>query len=92
MKTLTVTDAKRQLGAWLKAAARGENIGIISGSDIIALRKVEVDSTDYAQREYGVTPQQMTAFEEASEKRYRRLRKQGKLLTVSPDQLKKLLE
>jgi len=92
MKTLTITDAKRNLGAWLKAAARGEDIGIISGSAIIALRKVEVESSDYAQREYGVTPEQITAFEKASEKRYRRLKQQGKLVTVTPDQLQKLLE
>ena len=55
MKTLTITDAKKNLGRWLSAAARGEDIGIVSGADIIALRKVEVESTDYAQREYGVT-------------------------------------
>jgi antitoxin (DNA-binding transcriptional repressor) of toxin-antitoxin stability system len=46
MKTLTITEAKRSLGRWLSAAARGEDIGIVTGADIIALRKVEVDSTD----------------------------------------------
>ena len=59
MKTLTITDAKRNLGNWLKGAARGEDIGIVSGADIIALRKVEIESTDYAQREYGVTQKQV---------------------------------
>jgi hypothetical protein len=43
MKTLTITDAKKNLGRWLNAAARGEDSGIISGADIIALRKVEVE-------------------------------------------------
>ena len=43
MKTLTITDAKKNLGQWLAAAARGENVGIISGADIIALRKVELN-------------------------------------------------
>lgn len=56
MKTLTITDAKKNLGKWLAAAAHGEDIGIVCGADIIALCKVEVESTDYAQREYGVTP------------------------------------
>jgi hypothetical protein len=28
----------------------GEDIGIVRGSDIVALRKVEVESTGYAQR------------------------------------------
>ena len=51
MKTLTITDAKKNLGRWLVAAAKGEDIGIICGADVIALRKVNVQSTDYAQRE-----------------------------------------
>jgi antitoxin (DNA-binding transcriptional repressor) of toxin-antitoxin stability system len=66
MKTLTITDAKKNLGRWLAAAARGEDIGIISGADIVALRKVNVESTDYAQREYGATPGQVEAVEEAT--------------------------
>jgi hypothetical protein len=37
----------------------GEDIGIISGADVIALRKVEVESTDYAFREYGATSEDM---------------------------------
>ena len=52
MKTLTITDAKKNLSRWLDAAARGQDVGIIRGADIIALRRVEVESTDYAQREY----------------------------------------
>ena len=51
MKTLTITDAKKNLSKWLQAAARGEEIGIISGSDVIALRKVAVEASDYAWRE-----------------------------------------
>ena len=81
MKTLTITDAKKNLSRWLDAAARGEDIGIIRGADIIALRRVEVESTDYAQREYGATPKQIAGFEEATEKRYRRLKRSGKLVT-----------
>lgn len=60
MKTLTITDAKKNLGQWLAAAARGEDIGIVSGANIIALRKVDVESTDYAQREYGLTRRELT--------------------------------
>ena len=92
MKTLTITDAKKNLGRWLTAAARGEDIGIVSGADIIALRKVEVESTDYAQREYGVTPEQLARFERAVDKRYRQLKRSGKLVRVSTEELKKLLE
>ncbi len=42
MKTLTITDAKKNLGRWLQSAARGEHVAIICGADIIALRKIEV--------------------------------------------------
>jgi len=92
MKTLTITDAKRNLGRWLAAAARGEDIGIVAGADIIALRRVEVESLDYAQREYGASAQQVAALEKATDRRYRQLKGSGKLVTLSAGQLRKLLE
>jgi len=92
MKTLTITNAKKNLGRWLAAAARGDDIGIVCGADIIALRRVEVQSTDYAQREYGATPEQVAALDKATDRRYRRLRRSGKLVTVTADQLRKMLE
>lgn len=92
MKTLTITDAKRNLGRWLEAAAKGEDIGIVSGANIIALRKVEVESADYAQREYEATPDQVRALERETERHYRRLRRAGKLTTASAAQLRKMLE
>lgn len=91
MKTLTITDAKKNLSRWLAAAARGEDIGIICGADVIALRKVEVESTDYAQREYGATAEQVAVVAEATEKRYRRQKAEKKLVTVTSDQLRKML-
>jgi antitoxin (DNA-binding transcriptional repressor) of toxin-antitoxin stability system len=92
MKTLTITDAKKNLSRWLDAAARGQDIGIIRGADIIALRRVEVESTDYARREYAASPEQVAAFAGATEKRYRRLKRSGKLVTVTPERLRDLLE
>lgn len=92
MKTLTITDAKKNLGQWLTAAARGEDVGIISGADIIALRKVEVKSTDYAYREYGVTSEELDAFEKSAEKRYQKMKRSGKLVTLTPQQLRKMIE
>ena len=91
MKTLTITDAKKNLGRWLAAAARGEDIGIVCGADIVALRKVDVESTDYAQREYGATPQQVADLEKATEPRYRRLKRSKKLVTIGAKELKELL-
>jgi antitoxin (DNA-binding transcriptional repressor) of toxin-antitoxin stability system len=91
MKTLTITDAKKNLGRWLAAAASGEDIGIISGADIIALRKVTVESTDYARREYGATPAEVTLLEQATDRRYRKLKRSGELVPVTAEALRKLL-
>jgi len=92
MKTLTITDAKKNLGRWLAAAARGEDIGIVCGADIVALRKVDIESTDYAQREYGSTPEQVAVLEKATEQRYRRLKRSKKLALMTGQGLRKLLE
>jgi antitoxin (DNA-binding transcriptional repressor) of toxin-antitoxin stability system len=92
MRTLTITDARKNLSRWLDAAARGQDIGIIRGAQIIALRPVAVESTDYAQREYGATPEQIAAFAAATEKRYRRLKRSKKLVTVTLERLRQLVE
>ena len=92
MKTLTITDAKKNLSRWLQAAAQGEDIGIICGADIVALRKVEIESTDYAQREYGATPEQVAALEKATEERYRRLKRRKKLALMTGQDLMKTFE
>ena len=62
MKTLTVTDARRKLSHWLKQAAAGQDIGIVCGDKIVALRPVAVYSEDYALLEYGVTREQLDKF------------------------------
>jgi hypothetical protein len=92
MKTLTINDAKKNLGRWLTAEARGEDIGIVCGSDIVALRKVEVESTDYAQREYGALPEQVAALEKATDQRYRRLKRGKKLTSITAAELRKMFE
>ncbi len=47
MTTVTITEAKKHLGAYLKEAVAGDNIGIICGSRIVALRPVTVTSVDF---------------------------------------------
>ncbi|MEX1045046.1 MAG: hypothetical protein WEC73_02860 [Chthoniobacterales bacterium] len=47
MKTVTITEAKKHLGTYLKEAAAGQNIGIVCGARIVALRPVEVTSVDF---------------------------------------------
>src|SRR6266581_2064946 len=92
MKTLTITDAKKNLSKWLQAAARGEDIGIISGADVIALRRVEVESTDYAWREYGVGPEEVVCYEQAAIAEHGRLKKAGKLEYLTSEDLCKKRE
>ena len=63
MKTLTITEGRGRLGYWLKKATEGEDIGFMFEGKIVALRPVEVVSTDYALQEYGLTPDEMAAAE-----------------------------
>lgn len=58
MKTLTVTAARQKLGYWLKRAEQGEEIGVVFGASIFALRKVPIQAADYLQTEYGVTKEE----------------------------------
>jgi GMP synthase-like glutamine amidotransferase len=62
MTTLSPTKARSNLTVWLKKAVAGEDIGILFGDHIVALRSVEVESTDYAKREYGVTKVELKRF------------------------------
>ena len=91
MRTPTTRDPKKNRGRRLAATTRREDVGIVSGADIIAVRKVEVESADYAQREYGATADLLTFLEEATDRRYRQLKRSGKLVTVSAARLRKLL-
>jgi antitoxin (DNA-binding transcriptional repressor) of toxin-antitoxin stability system len=75
MKTLTVTTARQNLGHWLKLAARGEDVGVIVGADIIALRKVPVQAADYAYEEYGLTPTQVQEAEQRIDAQIKRERR-----------------
>ena len=49
MKTVTITEAKKHLGTYLKEAADGANIGIVCGARVVALRPVEVTSLDFGE-------------------------------------------
>jgi antitoxin (DNA-binding transcriptional repressor) of toxin-antitoxin stability system len=95
MKTLTITAAKKNLGRWLDAAVRGENIGIISGADIIALRKVEVEAVDdysYAMREYGVTRKELDQFGKTVDEHIARERRDGKPIKMTAGQLRNQID
>ena len=43
-------------------------------------------------REYGATTEQLIALEKATDRRYRKLKRSGKLVTVTAEQLRKMIE
>ena len=91
MTTLTITEAKKNLGKWLNAAIHGEEIAIINGAAFVALRPVEVEAADYASREYGATKEELVRFEKRVSAEVRRLRARGGLVRV-PEKLEEALE
>ncbi len=58
MKTLSVTQGRQNLGAWLKRALRGEDVGFLVDGRVVALRPVEVHSEDCVLQEYAVSEKQ----------------------------------
>ncbi|CAN5817802.1 hypothetical protein BH09VER1_BH09VER1_34020 [soil metagenome] len=79
MKTLTITEGRGRLGYWLKKATEGEDVGFVFEGKIVALRPVEVVSTDYALQEYGLTPKEMAAAEKRIGAEVKSARKRGEV-------------
>jgi antitoxin (DNA-binding transcriptional repressor) of toxin-antitoxin stability system len=85
MTTLTITKARANLSKLLEKAKRGEDIGIVSGDQIVALRPITVSSDDYAWREYSATPEELKRFEKQMEKKTTAELKRGKIKRFSGD-------
>jgi antitoxin (DNA-binding transcriptional repressor) of toxin-antitoxin stability system len=85
MTTLSPTQARVNLTSLLKRAANGEDIGILHGDKVIALRPVSVHADDYALREYGVTEEQLDRFVKHADRQISRERKTGKIKKYSGD-------
>ncbi|HWZ95091.1 MAG TPA: hypothetical protein VNW30_07850 [Opitutaceae bacterium] len=87
MTTLSPTKARANLTKWLKRAAAGEDIGILCGDKVIALRAVNVfsEDSDYAKREYGVTDAELDAFVKRTDAELKRDRKEGKITRYTGD-------
>jgi len=81
MTTLSPTKARANLTHWLKKASAGEDIGILCGDKVIALRPVRVFSEDseYAKREYGVTDAELKAFVKRADAELKRDRRAGRV-------------
>ncbi len=85
MITLTPTAARSNLSQLLRMALKGEDIGILVDGKVVALRPVTVESTDYAQREYGATAKELEAFEKRIHGRVKKARTEGKLREFTGD-------
>ncbi len=83
MQTLSPTKARSNLTFWLKAAASGEDVGILYGDQIIALRPVSVESTDYAWREYGATEAEVSSLSHQAHAEIQENRHAGTLKTFT---------
>jgi hypothetical protein len=79
MKTLTVTAARQNLGAWLKKTLQGEDIGVMIDGAVVAFRPVKVYSEDYAVQEYGATTEELDEFVRRANQELDQDRKAGRL-------------
>ena len=79
MQILSPTKARSNLTFWLKAAAGGKDVGILYGDQVIALRPVTVESTDYAMREYGATEADVRSLSQKADEEIQKNRRAGKL-------------
>jgi antitoxin (DNA-binding transcriptional repressor) of toxin-antitoxin stability system len=87
MTTLSPTKARANLTHWLKRASAGEDIGILCGDKVIALRPVQVfsEDSDYAKREYGVTDAELKAFVKRADAELKRDRRAGRVTKYKGD-------
>ncbi len=79
MKTLTITEGRGRLGYWLKKAVQREDVGFMFEGKIVALRPVEVVSTDYALQEYGLTAKEVANAETRITAELKQARQHGEL-------------
>lgn len=91
MKTLTITEAKKNLGKWLTAAVQGEDVAIINGATCVALRPVQIEAADYAWREYGATRQELEKFQQRVTTEVERQRRTRRLIPM-PENKEEALE
>lgn len=86
MKTLTVTEARKNLSGWIRRAGAGEEIAIIDGARIYVIRPVNVLAADYALHEYGATATEVDAAVAHTRREIAAERAAGQLTSVFPDE------
>jgi len=94
MKTVSIREASAHLATVLKRAQNGEDIGIISGNQVIQLKPVEVVPWEesYLYQEYGVTPAEWDRFSKRQRRKYQQAKREGSLKGFSGDIEKAIAE
>jgi antitoxin (DNA-binding transcriptional repressor) of toxin-antitoxin stability system len=94
MTTVTLTQARANLGKLCERARKGEEVGIIAGNGVIQLQPVEVRPArlgeitlipldgDYVLREYGVTAPEWRSFQKRENARYACDKQAGRIVSV----------
>jgi len=85
MTTITPTQARVNLSSVLRRALKGDDIGIVVGGQVVALRPVEILSRDYAEREYGLTAAQMKTVAKKLHAKAQKARRAGKSKVFNGD-------
>ncbi len=87
MTTLSPTKARANLTHWLKRAVAGEDIGILCGDKVVALRMVRVfsEDSDYAKREYGATDAELKTFVKRTDAALKQDRRAGRITKYKGD-------
>ncbi|MCK9589069.1 MAG: hypothetical protein WC076_10855 [Terrimicrobiaceae bacterium] len=78
MVTLSVTNARKNLGSWVKKAVNGEDVAILLGDHVVALRPVEVVPKEYAEREYQLASDEVRAISKNLHKKAKKARREGR--------------
>ena len=94
MTTVTITQARANLGKLCERARKGEEVGIIAGDQVIQLQPVAVRPAqpgeitiipldgEYVLREYGVTAPEWRNFQKREQARYARDKKAGGIVAI----------
>jgi antitoxin (DNA-binding transcriptional repressor) of toxin-antitoxin stability system len=93
MKTLSVTEARANLGKLCESAKNGEEIGIVAGDTIFQLLPIEIRpvhegeivitpmTPQLVRKEYGVTADEWNRFKEREEETYKITKRKGEMIT-----------
>jgi antitoxin (DNA-binding transcriptional repressor) of toxin-antitoxin stability system len=95
MTTMTLKEAKTNLSELCQRAKDGEDVGIISGKEVLRLVPTKVNrhnsvvlipmTREYVAKEYGVAPAEFAKFKKRLEGRYRKEKGRGTIKRFSGD-------